>query len=360
MGWTYVWPIFMLLCIQKKVWWTYSLQCFRGKLCKRAIFTLPLFWCMIKDEYELWEIDMNQNLYQKLVNALAKERVLLDEPMSKHTTFRIGGPADYFVMPSSEEELKQVIAICKEESVPYYIVGNGSNLLVSDHGYRGVIIQIYKEMNEVRVDGNVIEAQAGALLSKIAMEALGASLTGFEFAHGIPGTLGGACVMNAGAYGGEMKDVLISVTVIDENGELLTIEKENLELGYRTSIIAKKGYVVVSARIGLEEGCEDEIRARMNELKEKRVSKQPLEYPSAGSTFKRPEGYFAGKLIQDSGLRGFRVGGAMVSEKHCGFVINAESATAADVNELMRQVSDIVQEKFGVPMEPEVKKLGEF
>lgn len=303
---------------------------------------------------------MNQNFYEKLVKALKPERVLLDEPMSKHTTFRIGGPADYFVMPSSEEELKQILDICKEEAVPYYIIGNGSNLLVSDHGYRGVIIQIYKEMNEIRVEGDRIYAQAGALLSKIAVEALGAGLAGFEFAHGIPGTLGGACVMNAGAYGGEMKDVLLEVTVIDENGDLKKIAKEDLELGYRTSIIAKKGYIVVGAVIGLKEGDKEEIRGLMNELKEKRVSKQPLEFPSAGSTFKRPEGYFAGKLIQDAGLRGFRVGGAMVSEKHCGFVINTGDATAADVNNLMRQVSDIIQEKFGVPMEPEVKKLGEF
>lgn len=303
---------------------------------------------------------MNQNLYEKLVKALAPERVLTDEPMNRHTTFRIGGPADYFVMPSSEEELKQVLSVCREEEIPYYIIGNGSNLLVSDHGYRGVIIQIYKEMNEVRVEGNRIYAQAGALLSKIAMEALGAGLSGFEFAHGIPGTLGGACVMNAGAYGGEMKDVLLDVTVIDENGDLKKIAKEDLELGYRTSIIAKKGYIVVGATIELKEGDREEIRGLMNELKEKRVSKQPLEFPSAGSTFKRPEGYFAGKLIQDSGLRGFRVGGAMVSEKHCGFVINAGDATAADVNNLMKQVSDIVQEKFGVPMEPEVKRLGEF
>lgn len=303
---------------------------------------------------------MNQNLYEKLVKALAPERVLTDEPMNRHTTFRIGGPADYFVMPASEEELKQVLSVCREEEIPYYIIGNGSNLLVSDHGYRGVIIQIYKEMNEIRVEGNRIYAQAGALLSKIGMEALGAGLSGFEFAHGIPGTLGGACVMNAGAYGGEMKDVLLDVTVVDENGNLKKIAKEDLELGYRTSIIAKKGYIVVGATIELKEGDREEIRGLMNELKEKRVSKQPLEFPSAGSTFKRPEGYFAGKLIQDSGLRGFRVGGAMVSEKHCGFVINAGDATAADVNNLMKQVSDIVQEKFGVPMEPEVKRLGEF
>lgn len=303
---------------------------------------------------------MNQRLYEKLTEALSSDRVFLAEPMKKHTTFRIGGPADYFVCPGSGEEVERVITICKEENTPYYIIGNGSNLLVSDQGYRGVIIQIYKEMNSIRIEGTCIVAQAGALLSKIAVTALEAELTGFEFAAGIPGTLGGACVMNAGAYGGEMKDVLEEVTVLDENGQLLTLKKDKLELGYRTSIIAKKNYTVLEARIQLKEGNKEDIKALMNELKEKRVSKQPLEYPSAGSTFKRPEGYFAGKLIQDTGLRGFRVGDAMVSKKHCGFVINAGEATAADVDMLMKQVSAKVQEKFGVPLEPEVKRLGEF
>ena len=223
-----------------------------------------------------------------------------------------------------------------------------------------MIIQIFKQMNQVDVEGETIHAQAGALLSAVASKALDERLTGFEFAAGIPGTLGGACVMNAGAYGGEMKDVLKEVTVLTKEGEVLTLQKEQLELGYRTSVIAKKGYIVLEAVLGLSFGKKEEIKALMDELKEKRVSKQPLEYPSAGSTFKRPEGYFAGKLIQDAGLRGFRVGGAQVSEKHCGFVINRENATAADVNELMRQVSENVEEKFGVRLEPEVKRLGEF
>ena len=244
--------------------------------------------------------------------------------------------------------------------MPYYIVGNGSNLLVSDKGYEGVIIQIFKAMNQITVDGEMITAQAGALLSAVASRALDAELTGFEFAAGIPGTLGGACVMNAGAYGGEMKDVLENVTVLTEDGEFVTLAKEKLELGYRTSVIAKKGYIVVEAEIRLKKGNPAEIKAYMDELREKRVSKQPLEYPSAGSTFKRPEGYFAGKLIQDADLRGFQVGGAQVSEKHCGFVINKDNATASDVVELMRQVSQKVEEKFGVTLEPEVKRLGEF
>lgn len=244
--------------------------------------------------------------------------------------------------------------------VPYYIVGNGSNLLVSDKGYEGVIIQIYKQMNQVKVEGAQIHAQAGALLSMIAKRALDAELTGFEFAAGIPGTLGGACVMNAGAYGGEMKDVLKSVTVLTDKGEVKTLAKEELELGYRTSVIAKKGYIVLEAVLELQKGEKEKIQAVMDDLKERRVTKQPLEYPSAGSTFKRPEGYFAGKLIQDAGLRGFQVGGAQVSEKHCGFVINKDQATASDVMNLMNQVSDKVYEEFGVRLQPEVKRLGEF
>lgn len=306
------------------------------------------------------EKNMNQILYNELLKIMSEEQVKTEEPMKNHTTFRVGGPAEFFVMPRSAEEVKKVIDLCRRESFPYYIIGNGSNLLVSDQGYRGVVLQIYKEMSYIEIEENVVVAQAGALLSAIANKALENGLTGFEFAAGIPGTLGGACVMNAGAYGGEMKDVLEEVTVLTEEGEVLTIPKENLELGYRTSIIARKGYIVLEARIQLREGEKEAIKSLMEELKDKRVSKQPLEYPSAGSTFKRPEGYFAGKLIQDAGLRGFSVGGAQVSEKHCGFVINRENATAADVAELMRQVSARVEEEFGVKLEPEVMRLGEF
>ena len=303
---------------------------------------------------------MDQRLYERLISVISEERVLLSESMKRHTTFRIGGPADYFLMPQSEKEAVDAVAVCREERVPYSIVVNGSNLLVSDSGYRGVVIQLYKEMSRVQVEGTHIYAQAGASLAKIAAAAMEAGLAGFEFAAGIPGTLGGACVMNAGAYGGEMKDVLVNVTVLDESGSIKKLVGSELELGYRTSIIAKKGYIVLNAEIELKRGNLDEIRCLMNELRDKRVSKQPLEYPSAGSTFKRPEGYFAGKLIQDAGLRGFRVGDAMVSEKHCGFVINAGEATAAEVDSLMKQVSERVQAQFGVALEPEVKRLGEF
>lgn len=297
---------------------------------------------------------------QQFIELLGEERVLTEEPMSRHTTFRIGGPADYFLMPSTYEEIGAILKICKEADMPYFILGNGSNLLVSDAGYRGVIIQLFRNMSEIEVNGTEIRAAAGALLSGIAAAAKNASLTGFEFAGGIPGTLGGAVVMNAGAYGGEMKDVLKEVIVMTKDGEILKLQANELELGYRTSIVKKMDYLVLEAVIGLEEGDQEAIKQRMRELTEQRVSKQPLEYPSAGSTFKRPEGYFAGKLIMDSDLRGYRVGGAQVSEKHCGFVINAGDATAADVVKLMQDVSDIVKEKFGVTLEPEVKFLGEF
>ena len=301
---------------------------------------------------------MNQNFYDILNNVIAKDSILTDEPMSRHTTFRVGGPADFFVTPKAKEEVRDVIRICKEAGMPYYIIGNGSNLLVSDAGYRGVIVQIYKEMNEVKVEGDLVKAQAGALLSGIAAKALGAELSGFEFASGIPGTIGGACVMNAGAYGGEMKDVLESVTVLTGEGKIIELGRNELELGYRTSVIAKKGYIVLGAVLMLERGDGEKIKTYLDELKEKRVTKQPLEYPSAGSTFKRPEGYFAGKLISDAGLKGFSVGGAQVSEKHAGFVINTGNATAADVIALTDAVRDKVFEKYGVKLELEIKQLG--
>ena len=303
---------------------------------------------------------MNLEFYNQLIQIVDKERLLLDEPMSKHTTFRVGGPADYFVMPKCAEEVQKTVALCRQFDMPYYVIGNGSNLLVSDKGYRGVVLQIYKEMNQIQVVGTTIRAQAGALLSKVGSVALEAELTGFEFAAGIPGTVGGAVVMNAGAYGGEMKDILKSATVLSLDGRVYTLYNSELELGYRTSVIAKKEYIVLEAIYALQVGDTESIRGKMDELKGQRVTKQPLEFPSAGSTFKRPEGYFAGKLIQDAGLRGFKVGGAQVSEKHCGFVINTGNATASDVKALIETVSDRVLEKFGVQLETEVKMLGEF
>ena len=262
-------------------------------------------------------------------------------------------------MPETGEEVGEIIKICRKTDTPYFILGNGSNLLVGDGGYRGAVIQVYRNMSAVTVEGTTITAQAGALLSAVAAAAKNASLTGFEFAGGIPGTVGGAAVMNAGAYGGEMKDVLVEVTVMDAEGKIFAISAEKLELGYRTSVIKKAGYIVLEAKIRLKDD-QEAIRERMKELTIQRTTKQPLEYPSAGSTFKRPEGYFAGKLVMDSGLRGYQVGGARISEKHCGFVINAGDATAKDVRTLMDNVRDIVYEKYGVTLEPEVKFLGEF
>ncbi len=302
---------------------------------------------------------MKQEIYEKLCEICGDESVFLQESMSRHTTFRTGGPADILVTPKAEQ-LGQILELCQREKEPLTVIGNGSNLLVGDGGIRGVVLEIGRQMADIRMDGTVITAGAGAMLSSIASKAAAASLTGMEFASGIPGSLGGAVVMNAGAYGGEMKDILKEVTVMTSEGELLTLQTEELDLSYRHSIIPEKGYLVVQAVLELQPGKADEIQAIMDDLKEKRVSKQPLEYPSAGSTFKRPEGYFAGKLIQDSGLRGFQVGGAQVSEKHCGFVINRDHATSADICNLMDQVSDIVFEKFGVHLEPEVKKVGDF
>ena len=305
-------------------------------------------------------MEIYMHLYKGLCNILGEENVQRNEELKKHTTFRIGGPADYFVSPETVEELKNVIILCQEKKIPYYILGNGSNLLVGDKGYRGVIIQIYKKMNQISVEGEFLYAQAGALFSKIAAAAVREGLTGFEFASGIPGTLGGAVMMNAGAYGGEMSHVLKSVDVLTKDGEIKTLSLEELELGYRTSVISKNGYIVLSAVISLQKGNIEEIQALMNDLKERRVTKQPLEFASAGSTFKRPEGYFAGKLIQDSGLQGYRIGDAQVSEKHCGFIVNRGNATAAQIEELIAHVQDTVEEKFGVRLETEVKRIGEF
>ena len=299
-------------------------------------------------------------VYKQLCKISGEENVLRDEPMKKRTTFRIGGPADYFLMPDKDTDVGCIVKICKESAIPYFILGNGSNLLVGDGGYRGAVIQIYKNMSAVTVEGTEITVQAGALLSSVAAAAKNAALTGFEFAGGIPGTMGGAVVMNAGAYGGEMKDVLTEVTVMDEEGEIVTLPADKLELGYRTSIIKTAGYIVLEAKLQLKEGNPEVIRETMKDLTIRRTTKQPLEYPSAGSTFKRPEGYFAGKLIMDSGLAGYQVGGAQVSEKHCGFVINAGGATARDVRTLMDNVRDIVYKKYGVTLEPEVKFLGDF
>jgi len=302
-------------------------------------------------------------MYNEFLNEL-KEKidaswVCESEPMKLHTTFRVGGPADVLVTPDVKS-LPEVIALCKKHSLPYHVIGNGSNLLVGDKGIRGVVIAMTNRMADIVCEDDVITADAGATLGQIAGIAAGKGLTGFEFAAGIPGTLGGAVVMNAGAYGGEMKDVIVSAVVLDKEGHLQELSVEDLDLSYRHSCIPEKEYVVLKVTMKLQHGDEAEIRAKMAELREQRITKQPLEYPSAGSTFKRPEGYFAGKLIMDAGLRGYQVGGAQVAEKHCGFVINKDNATAADIVQLMQDVSAKVEEQFGVKLEPEVKMLGEF
>ena len=294
-----------------------------------------------------------------VTEAMPELVIRTEEPMSKHTTFRIGGAAEVFAAPDARE-LPQLLAMAKGADVPVTVIGNGSNLLVGDRGIAGLVIEIGERMSEVRIEGTILVAGAGALLSKAAQAAAAAGLGGLEFAAGIPGSVGGAVVMNAGAYGGEMKDVLQSVKVLTEEGELLSLAAAELELGYRHSCVPERKYIVVEATMELSAKPEEEIRACMAELRAKRVEKQPLEYPSAGSTFKRPEGYFAGKLIMDAGLRGYTVGGAQVSEKHCGFVINKGGATAADVRQLMQDVHDRVKEQFDVELEPEVKLIGSF
>ena len=301
-----------------------------------------------------------QEFYQELCNNIDKRYILTEEPMSKHTTFRVGGGAEYYIKIQNEEMLQSACIICKKHKVNYFVLGNGSNLLVGDKGIRGVVLEIGNGMNNIQIQGNTLVAQAGALLSRIGKMALDAKLTGFEFAAGIPGTIGGAAVMNAGAYGGEMKDIVTQVKVLNKDGEIQVLEAKELDFGYRHSAILEKEAIVLEVTVELEAGEAEAIKTRMDELKVQRITKQPLEYGSAGSTFKRPEGYFAGKLIQDAGLRGFQVGGAQVSEKHCGFVINKKNATANDIAELMKQVSQKVEEEFGVKLEPEVKRVGEF
>ena len=302
---------------------------------------------------------MNDQFLTELQNVMGGSGIFMEEPMKKHTTFRVGGPADVLVQPD-ETALAAILALCRQYHVSYSFIGNGSNLLVGDKGIRGVVIEMTDPMGNIEVDGTKITAQAGAMLSIIAKTAASNGLGGMEFAAGIPGSVGGAVVMNAGAYGGEMKDIIEKVYVLDENGAQLELDRDALDLGYRHSCIPEKKYIVTKVVLELVPRNEAEIRSEMKELNEKRAEKQPLQYPSAGSTFKRPEGYFAGKLIMDAGLRGYQVGGAQVSEKHCGFVINKGDATAADICQLMRDVSDKVQAQFGVVLEPEVKMIGEF
>lgn len=287
-------------------------------------------------------------------------KIEYDAPMKKYTTFKCGGNASLLITPDSVDSLEKIIAFCRSENTEPLIIGNGSNLLVTDKGIKGVVIKIGSQMSEIKLlDETTIFCEAGASLKSLCMFALENSLSGLEFAYGIPGTLGGAVYMNAGAYGGEMKDVLYSVKHIDHKGKMGELSKENLDLGYRHSAYTKNGYTIVSAVMKLAKAEKEEIKSAMDDKLMRRKDKQPLEYPSAGSTFKRPEGYFAGALIEESGLKGYTVGGAQVSEKHAGFVINKGGATATDVITLIGDVQRIVKDKFGVNLETEVKIIGE-
>ncbi|MBO3376664.1 UDP-N-acetylmuramate dehydrogenase [Clostridium perfringens] len=302
---------------------------------------------------------MNQYMefYKLLGEFYNEEDITVDSPMSEHIYFRVGGPADILVTPVNEEQVVNTLKLCREYNVPYFILGNGSNILVKDGGISGVVIKLNK-LNKITTEGNCVTAQSGALLKDVSKAALENNLRGFEFACGIPGSIGGAVFMNAGAYDGEMAHVIKSARVIDENCNIKNLTKEELELGYRSSIVMKKGYVVIEATVELESGEYASIKDKIDDLTNRRESKQPLEYPSAGSTFKRPEGYFAGKLIQDSGLKGFSIGGAAVSEKHSGFVINKGGATAKDVLDVIAHVQKTVKENFDVELHTEVRIIG--
>jgi UDP-N-acetylmuramate dehydrogenase len=326
---------------------------------------------------------MNEAFYQKLMQVVNKNQILIEEPLARHTTFQVGGPAQFLVLPENTTQIKEVATLCNTENMDLFVMGNGSNLLVSDLGLRGVIIKLSQGFSNIMIEeitsankkdylydlpDNIdknetwyqVTAESGVMLSKLASQVANASLQGFEFASGIPGTLGGAVTMNAGAYDGEMKHSILGATVLDRCGNIYKLNKEELKLGYRKSIIQEKDYIVIDATFLFKLGNEEEIWNKINDLNARRREKQPLEYPSAGSTFKRPEGYFAGKLIMDSGLRGYQIGNAQVSEKHCGFVINKGGATAEEVRTLISEVVRIVYEKHGVLLEPEVKLLGEF
>lgn len=296
-------------------------------------------------------------VFDRLIKAMGQEKVLKNEPMCKHTTFKVGGNASVFVIPSSEEDVVKTVNIVKELGEEFFVLGNGSNILVSDKGYDGVVIYMGKNMSDIFVDGQMIVAQSGALLSKVASVAFEHSLSGFEFASGIPGSIGGAVYMNAGAYGGSMSDVVVKTRYIDNDGNIKEITGDNHEFSYRHSVFVNGG-IILSTQIKLMDGNKEEIREEMSRLNKQRKEKQPLEYPSAGSTFKRPEGHFAGKLIEDSGLGGFSIGGAQVSSKHCGFIINKDNATCDDILSLISHVQKVVFEKYGVKLSPEIKMLG--
>lgn len=298
-------------------------------------------------------------IYNELAKIISKDAILLDEPMKDHTFIKTGGLADIMVMPGSIKDIQSVVEICNENNAPYFIMGNGSNLLVRDKGMRCVVIKLGDRFANIIIDENIVVAQAGVLLSTLSEKIMAKSLKGFEFANGIPGTLGGAITMNAGAYGGEMKDIVKSAKALDTKGEIITLSPEELEFGYRTSVIQSRAYIVLEVEMEFEKGNYEEIVAITKDLTEKRTAKQPLNLPSCGSVFKRPPGHFAGKLIEDSGLKGKKMGGAQVSELHCGFIVNIDNATTNDVLSLIKLIQKTVKYKFGVQLKTEVKIIGE-
>lgn len=303
---------------------------------------------------------MNLAIYDYIKEVVSEENAILSEPLSKHTTFKVGGEADCFVRVGSKEELSKLLSLFERIEQECFILGNGSNLLVSDKGYRGVILQIKDRMNDIVVEADTIRAEAGALMSAVAKKAMEHELSGLEFAAGIPGTVGGGVVMNAGAYDGAMGQVVEKVVVMNYSGEIMEIDNDTMKFGYRTSAIKNRPFIVLETIFKLEKGKQEDIKNKMEEFARLRREKQPLSYPSAGSTFKRPQGHFAGKLIMDAGLRGQCLGGAQVSEKHCGFIINTGNATATDIYELMHEVRESVEKKFGIVLQPEIICLGEM
>ncbi len=305
---------------------------------------------------------MNKNKEQFLKEIhlfLRKDQVLIDEPLRSYTSFKIGGPCDYFIEPESSEEISQALKACFKYKIPVFILGNGSNLLITDKGYRGAVIHLYQNFNEVSIEGTRIRAKAGVSLAALAALAAKASLTGLEFASGIPGTLGGAVFMNAGAYGGEMSQVVTEVLAVNRQGQMHVYKADEMEFAYRHSNLQDNGDTALEVTMELKAGNQVDIKTMMKDLNGRRKDKQPLEFPSAGSTFKRPEGYYAGKLIMDSGLSGYRIGDAMVSDKHCGFVINTGQATFEEVYSLIQYIQTRVLNAYGVELEREVKIIGE-
>lgn len=297
-------------------------------------------------------------MINKLIALVGDNHLIINAPMKEHLSFKAGGHADFLVLPENITQLSGVLKVCRESELPFFLMGNGSNLLVRDGGFRGVIIKT-RMIDTVTVDGNEIISEAGATLRKVAEEARHQSLSGLEFASGIPGTIGGAAVMNAGAYDGEMKDVVTAVEVIDPNGEICLFSADRCDFGYRHSIFQNSDYVITRVMMRLQPGDAEAIHQKMTDFNQRRRDKQPLEFPSAGSTFKRPEGYFAGKLIQDAGFRGFRIGDAQLSEKHCGFIVNRGDATAKDILLLIQKIQTGVKDRFGVDLQPEVIVIGE-